>query len=576
MNYESVALSNKIRMALWALVLIFLFIIARLFQLQIIQKENLYSRSQKNFIRMETIAPLRGNILDRNNQLLATNRPTTNIIWAGTGNRKLTDLQISTLQTLQIICGKPIISNKLLLDQIKQGEYRYLKTVIATDISFEQLSQISEQLSDQKNVIITTHFKRYYPHQSLASHLLGYLTRMDLEIYGKMGLEKLFEETLKGQQGERRKTINSVGRSLTETEVKKAAQGQDIQTTLDTQLQTIIEAVFPQDFVGTFIVMDPYKGDILALLSRPNFDPALFLEPLQEEDWRSLQDKQPFLNRAFNACYPPGSIFKLISVSALLEQGFITTQSCWHCNGFVNFGNRQYWCNNKTGHGLLNAEQSLIHSCNILFYETAKKINIDLLADYAHKFGLGQKTNIMFAEKTGLIPSAAWKRKVKREKWWPGDTLSVAIGQSYLLVTPIQIARMISSIFTGYLVTPRVLLNEPISKEPLAISLDTRQFLQQSMQKVVNQGTGQRVKTIKDIKIYAKTSTAQTSSLDKRDLGEQYLEHGWFVCYFSYKDNPPLTIVILVEHAGSARVATEIAKNFLTQYKKMIDALCTQ
>ena len=170
---------------------------------------------------------------------------------------------------------------------------------------------------------------------------------MDMEMYGKMGLEKLLEDELRGESGEKLKTINSVGRNLSETEVKKALPGSNIQTTLDIGLQNIVEQVFPEDFVGTFIIMDPNDGSILALLSRPNFDPALFLEPIQEDDWRLLQEKQPFLNRAFNATYPPGSIFKLVTVSALLENHIISPDSCWNCQGFVEFANRQYWCNNR-------------------------------------------------------------------------------------------------------------------------------------------------------------------------------------------------------------------------------------
>ncbi len=565
-------LSPKIRTTVFAFLVILLVIIGRLIHLQVVLQQNLFSKSQKNFLRIETIPPLRGNILDRNNQLLATNRPTTNVVWQGTGNAKLDDSQMATLETLQVIIEKPLLENEQMLAAIKIAERQHQKLIIAHDIPFEQLGQIAEQLSEQKNISIITHFKRFYPYSSFASHLLGYLTHMNLDMYGKMGLEKMFEETLKGERGQRLKTINSFGASLGETETKRALPGKDIQTTLDVSLQTIVEKVFPQEFVGTFIIMDPVDGDILALLSRPNFDPALFLDPLQEEDWQSLQEKQPFLNRAFNACYPPGSIFKLVTVSALLENNIITSESRWNCHGYVDFANRQYYCNNRTGHGLLNTEESLIHSCNVLFFEMAKKINIDLLTDYAHRFGLGRKTNIVFAEKEGLIPSAAWKKRVKHEKWWPGDTLSVSIGQSYLLVTPIQVARMISSIFTGNLVTPRVLLDEPVIKEHVEVSLETRKFLQQSMQKVVRQGTGQRVRNIKDIKIYAKTSTAQTSAWEKRELGTEYLEHGWFTCYFSYKDEKPLTMVILVEHAGTSRVAAEVAKCFLREYKKMIDA----
>ena len=571
MNYESSILASKIKSATWVLVCIILIILVRLIHLQFFLQQNLFSKSQKNFLRIESIPSLRGNILDRNGNLLATNRPTTNIFWQGTGKVKLQPEQIDILQTLEIITGKNFTSNQTFLESIKHAERRYQKLILTSDISFEQLSQIVEQLSDYPNISIATHFKRFYPYKSFASHLLGYLARMDLESYGKMGLEKILEQSLKGEYGSKVKTINSIGRNLHEHEIKKPSPGLNIQTTLDIELQHIVEKVFPEEFTGTCIIMDPEDGDLLALLSRPNFDPALFLEPIQEEDWQSLQEKKPFLNRAFNACYPPGSIFKLITVATLLEHSMITDQSCWNCNGYVTFGNRQYWCNNRTGHGLVNAEQSLIHSCNTMFFETAKKMNIDLLADYAHRFGLGEKTDIIFCEKEGLIPSTQWKKRVKHEKWWPGETLSVAIGQSYILVTPIQIACMISSIFTGNKVKPRILCGEPISKEPLTISTQTCKFLQQSMQKVVNQGTGRRVRQVKDIKIYAKTSTAQTSSLDKQGLGDQYLEHGWFVCYFSYKDEKPLTVIILVEHAGTSRVSSEIAKNFLGEYKKMID-----
>lgn len=564
-------LISKIKNASYALGFVFLIITSRLIHLQILQKHTFFTKSRKNFLRIESIPSLRGNILDRNGQLLATNRPTTNLFWEGMGKTKLGDFQISTLRALETILGKSIIADEHLFDQIKYAERRYQKVLLATDISFEQLSQITEQLNDNKNVFISTHFKRFYPYNSFASHVLGYLTRMDMEMYGKMGLEKVLEEELRGQHGEKLKTINSIGRNLSEVEIKKASAGKNIQTTIDIDLQNIVEKVFPQEYTGTFIVMDPDDGSILALLSRPDFDPALFLEPLREEDWRSLQDKQPFLNRAFNACYPPGSIFKLVTVSALMETGHISPDSCWNCVGYSEFAGRQYWCNNRHGHGILNVEQSLANSCNIMFYEMGKKISIDTLADYAHRFGLGKKTNVLFSEKEGLIPNSAWKKRVKGERWWPGETLSVSIGQSYLLVTPIQVARMISSIFTGQLVTPRILMEEPIRHEPLRISLETRKFLQQSMQKAVVHGTASRAK-VKDIKIYAKTSTAQTSGMDKHDLGGEYLEHGWLVAYFSYKDEKPLTLVILTEHSGTSRTSTPIAGDFIRAYKKLIDS----
>jgi penicillin-binding protein 2 len=285
-----------------------------------------------------------------------------------------------------------------------------------------------------------------------------------------------------------------------------------------------------------------------------------------------MQNEHPFLNRAFNAHYPPGSIFKLVVASAALEQGIITPETIWDCKGFISFSGRRYHCHVLEGHGKLTVSQALEQSCNPLFYDIGTKISIDTLAEYAYKFGLGEKTNILFPEKKGLIPSSMWKLNTLGERWWPGETLSAAVGQSFLLVTPIQIARMIASIFTGQLITPRILAEEKVKTHPLNIEQKTLELLRQSMKKVVTQGTGKRINRVKDIEVYAKTSTAQTSALHKRHKGRIYQEHGWFVAQFRYKQNRPLIIVVLIEHAGSSRVPTVVAKKFLINYKKLIDS----
>jgi penicillin-binding protein 2 len=318
--------------------------------------------------------------------------------------------------------------------------------------------------------------------------------------------------------------------------------------------------------------MDPYDGAIQALVSRPDFDPTLFLKPIMPTQWQELQDNKPFVNRAFHATYPPGSIFKLVTTSAALENNLITTESRVYCKGFVWCGVRKSYCHVKHGHGELTACQALAQSCNILFYDIAKKIDIDCLAHYATMFGLGQRTNVIFSEKTGLVPTRAWKQQTKGERWWRGETLSAAIGQSYLLVTPIQAARMIASIFTGYLVNPRILVNEPVVKKELEIKKSTLAFLQQSMRSVVTTGTGQKVGYVKDLVIYAKTSTAQTSALEKREMGNPYLEHGWLVAHFSYKNRAPHTLIVFAENVGSSRVAASIAKDFLIAYKEHVDS----
>lgn len=544
-------------------------IIMRLFYLQIHKMDVYVQQSEKNFKRLEKIISPRGNILDLNGNFLVTNRPTIQLYWYGSGNKKLTENQLQKIQTVSRVLEKNC--DDQLLQAVQHTERFYKKLLLASDLPFKQLSMLEEQFPHDANIELVTNFKRHYPYQTYACHILGYLGNVDVQATGKMGLEQLLEDQLKGEPGSAMRTINSFGKNLSHCEIKKAFAGTTINTTLDIKLQTIAETIFPADLTGTAIVMDSADGSIRALVSRPNFDPSLFLEPIDHDDWKQLQDRQPFLNRAFNACYPPGSLFKLVSVSALLENRLISPDTVVTCCGYSTFRNRKYYCNKKTGHGELTACQAVAHSCNILFFENAKRIDIDVLASYAHKFGLGEKTNSLFSEKTGLIPSRAWKKKVKGERWWTGETLSASIGQSYLLVSPIQVARMISSIFTGYLVTPRFLIDEPIIKEPLDIQPNTRTFLKQSMKAVIKQGTGQSVSTIKDMIIYAKTSTAQTSALHKRELDKKYLEHGWFVAYVRYKQEAPLTLVFLVENVGSSSVAVQVAKDFLLEYKKLID-----
>jgi penicillin-binding protein 2 len=544
----------------------------RLYYLQIKVSSALYNQAQKNCIRMEKVLPPRGNIVDRNNNLLATNKPITALVWQGTGNAKLNAEQYELLQILAAIIEKPLTIDGTLLEHISYAERKHKKFELCNELSFEQLSKIEEQLTTHPNIHLATSFKRFYPYDTFGCHILGYLGNIRAEPQGKMGLEKLFEEELKGEDGALLKKINSVGRNLAEIELKEALCGKTLQTTLDINIQDIVEQIFPADMTGTFIVMDPERGDILALVSRPNFNPNIFVNPVSPEEWRKLQDKQPFLNRAFNSCYPPGSIFKLSSISAALETGIVKESSSIYCPGYVTFCDRNYYCACRTGHGPLTISQAVAKSCNVLFFDLARHMSIDTLALYASKFGLGQKTNLLFSEQEGLIPTSAWKMRVKRERWWPGETLSASIGQSYLLVTPIQVARMISSIFTGYLTNPRILLDKEIEKTPLEIEQSTLDFLKESMRSVVTKGTGLRVNRVKNIEIYAKTSTAQTSNFDKRHMGTSYLEHGWFVAYFKYLDHAPVTMVVMVENAGTSRVATNVAKNFLVEYKRLMDS----
>jgi len=551
----------------------FVVIAMRLVYLQVYCCDYFLLRSQKNFIRYETVNCPRGSIRDVQGNLLATNRPITAVYWQGTGNFTLSCDQLELLQFLETITNTTLTSGAL-FDAVAYGERKHKKIELVSDIDFSMLSKLSEAFPHHENLVVDTHFKRFYPYNTCGSHIVGYLGNIRVIANGQLGLEKIFDADLCGKQGSMRNVVNSVGQKISHEELEKASVGNDVDTTINIDIQMVCEAVFPDHQTGSLIVLNPVDGAILALVSRPNFDPNVFLDPISIDTWREMQNKNPFLNRAFDASYPSGSIFKLVTISAALEHGIIPIDSLWTCKGYTLFGKRKYWCARRSGHGEISIEKAVAQSCNTLFFEIGKKIDIDLLAEYAHKFGLGKKTNIIFPEKMGLIPSREWKLDCKGERWWTGETLSLTIGQSFLLVTPIQIACMIASIFTGYLVAPRFLVDEPVVMKPLDIKPETIEFLKKSMKSVVKRGTGRSVKNVKDIKIYAKTSTAQTSDFDKRKLDKKYLEHGWFVGHFQYKEYDPLVVVILVERVGTAQVATTIAKNFLIEYKKYKDSLC--
>lgn len=557
--------NKKIFLLGFSVSLFVIIIISRLFYLQVQLTENLFKRSQNNFLRREPITSLRGNIFDTHGKLLATNRPVATIYWQGTGKGQLEKEQKETLETLSALLEKKLLNQSLL----EKAEKLRHKIPLAEDISFEELSRVSEFFTDNPNIIIDSQSIRFYPHNSIASHLLGYLGYLDVDLAGKMGLEKMYEETLKGKNGKTLKIINSIGKHLKEENVENANAGNDIYTTLDLSLQKIAEQIFPKDHSGSFLLMDPKDGSIKVFLSYPNFDPNLFLKRLDRASWEDLQkENKPFLNRIFHACYPPGSTFKLISIAAALEHGEIQEDTITVCRGFTTLG-RKFQCNKRDGHGCLRPIESIAHSCNMLFYQMSKRVDIDTIAHYAKKFGLGRTVSPLFQDQPGLVPTRAWKEATKGEKWWLGETLSVSIGQSFLLATPLQIARMIGAIETGYLVMPRIVEDAPPIYEPLSIRYETRQFLKQAMRAVVNEGTARILHRMDGFTIYAKTSTAQTSTLSKRTLGEKYKEHGWCAANFCYKNEPPLTMVILTENTGTAKLALITAKAFLKEYKKL-------
>lgn len=564
--------NKKILYILYALFCFVFIIFIRLFYLQVEQRAELQFRGENNFLKLEVIYPRRGNLLDCKNNLLATNRPVFDIYWEGSGKSKLTQEQVLVLKKVLEIIGK-LDNYKNELSKINKSERLSKRVRISEDIPFDKLCLVSEQCFDVNNVLIINRFKRLYPYKGFASHILGHLCRVEAEkLVGRYGLEKIFQDKLKGHAGYTLHVINSVGKKLERVKMQKAEPGNDIRLTLDLQMQKIAEESFDKNRSGAFIIMDPQDGAVRVLASFPTFDPNLFLSPISQKDWDDkLSVNNPFLNRAIHAVYPPASIFKLVTISAGLEEGVIDENSTFNCKGFTKFCGRKVKCIKRWGHGELSCQESLAQSCNIICFEIAKLLKIDQLADYAFRFGFGSKTNFLISDKDGLVPTIKWKKLNKGENWWKGETLSVSIGQTYLLVTPLQVARMLAAVSSGFLVKPRLLEQEIIEKTPLKISEETLEFLRGAMSVTVTKGTARLLKRLtKNFDIRAKTGTAQQVSLKKEsEMDERFLEHGWFASYFSYKKEKPLVLIVLVERAGTSRPALLVASKFLEKYARM-------
>lgn len=437
-----------------------------LFWFQIMQWPRYLQRGEYNYRSYEAIASDRGTIVDRHGALLATNRPIICLYWQGTENRSFTQKQNELIAFLEKLCALSLSDSPAL----KKCEQKGTTYCIARDISLSQLEHITTYALPHENIRIITETERYYPRHHVACHLLGYLGSIENKAEGKMGLEKLFEAFLRGEPGFREHTKTASGKSISYRDIKQSIAGDTLFTTLDLSIQSIAEQLLAPYKRGAVIVMDPYDGDLLAVASRPSFDPNTFLHPVNYTEWHQLMNEQVFLNRAFHGCYPPSSLFKIIVASAGLEEGIIQQDQKWYCTGTLRFGGREYRCHNRiAGHQTITLTEAIAQSCNIPFYEIGKSISIDTLANYARCWGLGSSSCAIFSENNGLVPTSSWKKERFGESWWQGETLAASIGQTYLLVTPLQITRMMAALYTGFLIRPRILSGEQILHKPLPI-----------------------------------------------------------------------------------------------------------
>jgi penicillin-binding protein 2 len=576
-----------------ALAVGFVILLLRLWYLQVIEGERYVMLSENNRIRIIPQRDIRGRILDRHGRVLVDNRPSF-------------ALSVLPEETPQLDLLLPRLKDQLPirweeLESKLKWAHAYRTIQLAKDLTREQVAYVAERRWDLPGVFLDVEHVRQYKYGELSSHVLGYIGEINDDqlkdarahgyrmgdYIGQAGVEKLFERALRGEKGAREVEVDALGRELQLVQERQPGPGTNLVLTLDLDLQQLVEEEMAGQS-GSIVVLDPRTGDILAMASKPAYDPNLFVTGISYANWtRLLKDpRKPLQNRAIQAQYPPGSTHKIVMAIAGLEEGVINPKTTVHCHGLFPFGNRVFRDWKKGGHGPVNVHSALVQSCDVFFYTLGQRLGIDTMARYAKGFGLGSPTGFdPIHEKPGLIPSTAWKRKARSEPWYPGETISAAIGQGYNLVTPLQLVNVISAVANGgVLYKPHIVkrledsdgrIVQEFGPERLGevpARPETLRIVQQALWGVVNEprGTGWRAR-LEQVAIAGKTGTVQViSNSPKGDkLPERFRDHGWFVA-FAPSDNPQLAIAILGEHGGrGGSTYAPIARKIVEHYFKL-------
>ncbi len=579
-----------------AFVILFFFavLISRLWFLQI-QQGNKYSRlADNNRVRYLEIAAPRGNILDSKGREIVTNRPSFNVVWVREDNR-LDDALLKKMA--------PILETDVseLLDRIRKmaGNPGHIPVRLAEDIDWEKVAYIENNRMDLPGIKIEVVPLRVYHYGNLASHLIGYLGEInekELEsaekgvyrggdLVGKMGLERLREKDLRGEKGRHYMEVNALGFEQRNLKGLDPLPGNDLQLTIDMDLQRAAEDIMAtEERAGAVVAVEVNSGRLLALASAPVLELDKFIGGISHKDWQGMLDNpfHPLINKLVQGQYPPGSTYKLVTAVAALAEGVVSQETVIYCPGFYRFGNRTYRCWKRSGHGAVDLHRALAESCDVYFYQAGQRLGVDRLAKYGRLFGLGKKTGIeMEHEKAGLIPTADWKKQRYGKVWQEGETLSVAIGQGFDLVTPVQLAFMTATVANGgTLYKPGLVESvrdpdghiieqfEPVVVDRIEGQGRNLQLVRKGLIEAVNgrRGTGRRARLQDlDVTVAGKTGTAQVvrlkvyKHLKEEDIPYKYRDHAWFTC-FAPAENPQIAVSVLVEHglhggSGAAPVA---------------------
>ena len=586
MNKTSYSREKRSYILIFILGMLFFLLILRVFSLEVIKGSYYHQLSEENRIRPVPLPAPRGLIKDRNGKIIVSNRATYTVSMIPYEVKNLKEVVEKLSPILQINADS-------LMEKIKSNWSRGFEPIkLKKDVDFTTVSILEEQNQDFPGVIYQVEQTRKYPEMTTVSHLIGYVSEISKSelaqlpegryrvgsYIGKKGVEKQYDDLLRGKDGMLYLEVSAVGKILGELKDKEPnlpIAGSDIKLSIDFDLQKLADSLLEQYSAATLVALDPKSGEVLALASKPGFDPNLFTRVLTQEEWNNLvQDpRHPLLDRAIQGVYPPGSTFKPITAGAAMETGIIVQEASFaRCVGAFRFGNRIFKCWQEKGHGKLKLHEALVQSCDIYFYQLGLRLGLENWCKYAKACGFGERTNIDLPEEVrGFAPSISYySKKYGMSDWVKGLVINLAIGQGEILTTPLQMASFYSGLANkGIIFRPHVLRQvitpngkvfitrkEQLTKLPF--SPETLDTLNAGLIGVVNEpfGTGLAAK-LPNIIVAGKTGTAQNT------FGQ---DHAWFVCYAPAED-PKIVLALLVENAGhGGSIAAPIAKIILQAF----------
>ena len=561
--------------------------------LQVVQHEKFREMADNNRLRTIPLRAPRGVLLDRNGHVLVQNRYS----WTIAIDRELTKNLDVTVERLAAVTGVDPVEVREIVQRRKRDPIFRPITVIE-HASEQQVFAVRARRLEMPEILVQEVPTRAYPERGLAGHLFGYVGEIREEqldrnefagiqpgaIVGQTGVERVYNARLMGQDGTRFVVVNSVGREIDQLNEQPPTDGKRLQLTIDADMQRALEEAFgAYGYYGAAAFLDPNTGEVLAMTSLPSYDPNDFAAGITRTKFAGLQKdtRRPLLNRVIQGTFSPGSTFKIVMAVAALSERVITPEHTEFCSGSATFYGRPFACHKKGGHGRVDLRTAIEKSCNVYFYKLGEKMSIDTIHRYGAALGLVGKTGIDLPNETdSLVPSTEWKRREQKQPWYPGETISVAIGQGAVSVTPLALATMMATFANGgTLVTPHIVravdeghgwqpVPTPAPRSRLEILPQNLQAVREGLWMVVNNhGTAPQARIAgKDVS--GKTGTAQVISLEGAKVAAGKIDvrdHGWFV-FFAPRDNPQVAGVVFAEHAQHGYSAAPIAKHVLETF----------